>query len=504
MRLSQYRLILLGLIAFIAIVFNTSYALLNTLDIGTGSSPALALNRNRMPVIVYSSGLLWLATCTDLACPSASITSISGTNSSALPSIVLTADEQPIISYYNTATRDLMLVVCNDTTCSVPTVTIVDSVGDVGQYSSIQLSRSGTPIISYYDATNGNLKLAFCNNLSCTSQTFQNVDLARDVGQFTSLRLNSGDRPVISYYNVTNRRLQLAICNNELCTNRTITIVDRNGRTGQYTSLSLNSSGWPVISYYDETHRDLKLAICNDTSCTRPTLRTVDSSGMVGQYTSLALDTNDKPIITYFVASQNTSRLTVCGDITCNNKRRFNLSGASAGETSVELRNPQGVYAAFVNNLGEIAIYADIPTPTGCYIDAPSTVDEGTTFRVAVRCDELTAQVYGFEIGLHAEGNITPRTAAYNPGSFVIEADSNILEGPNQLTDYAVSRRTPAATVTGSFSLGNVDFDAGLVQTDTMISLTLDRLLLGDIQGGMLTVPIIANTLVRVKNVAIP
>jgi hypothetical protein len=497
----QYLTILVVLLLLIAdVVPYTVYALSNTLDIGTGSSPALTLNNSRLPVTVYSNGLLWLGTCTDLACPSASIHSIAGTNSSAFPSIILTSDEKPIISYYNTSTRDLLLVVCNDASCSTPTTTSIDSIGDVGQYSSIQLNRHGVPVISYYDATNGNLKLAICNNINCSSPIFHEIESARDVGQFTSLTLNNSGSPVISYYNVTNKRLHLAVCSNDLCTNRSIVVIDRSSNVGQYTSLVLNSRGWPVISYYDANNRDLKLAICTDASCRRPTLRTLDSSGTVGLYTSLALNANDIPTISYFAPSQNVSRLMVCQDSSCNARTSVNLGAASAGGTAVELRDAQGVYVAFATTLGKILIYADVPTPIGCYLDAPSIVDEGTIFRVSVRCDGLTAQVYGFEIALHTVGNLTPRTTAFFPGTFVLDAGSNILQGPNQLTGYAISRRLPATALTGSFSLGNVDFNAGLVQTDTISTIVLDRLLLGDIQGGMIAVPIITTAQIRIEN----
>ena len=98
MNLSRYRPTLLGFIILIVFgISNTSFAAPSMLDISAGNSPVMVLNRSRMPVIVYSSGLLQLATCTDLACPSASVISIPGTNSSTQPSLVLNTNEQPII-----------------------------------------------------------------------------------------------------------------------------------------------------------------------------------------------------------------------------------------------------------------------------------------------------------------------------------------------------------------------------------------------------------------------
>ena len=36
----------------------------------------------------------------------------------------------------------------------------VDSAGDVGLYSSVEVLSSGYPVIAYYDASNGDLKYA--------------------------------------------------------------------------------------------------------------------------------------------------------------------------------------------------------------------------------------------------------------------------------------------------------------------------------------------------------
>ena len=43
----------------------------------------------------------------------------------------------------------------------------MDSVGDVGQYSSLTIGSDGLALISYYDATNQALKVAQCPNELC-------------------------------------------------------------------------------------------------------------------------------------------------------------------------------------------------------------------------------------------------------------------------------------------------------------------------------------------------
>jgi cell shape-determining protein MreC len=45
---------------------------------------------------------------------------------------------------------------------------VLDSAGDVGQYTSITVGSDGFGLISYYDATNGDLKVAHCSNTFCS------------------------------------------------------------------------------------------------------------------------------------------------------------------------------------------------------------------------------------------------------------------------------------------------------------------------------------------------
>lgn len=498
---ARLRLIAL-LLALVFTVTTSGAAAPGVLEIGAGSAPALALNRSRLPVIVYSSDSLVLARCSEPACPSVALSSIPGTRYGVQPSLALTATGQPVISYYDTANRDLVLAVCGDASCTTATTTVIDSGGDVGQYSSIQLTVGGTPVISYYDTSKGDLMLATCGNLLCTSRTLQRVDRAHNVGQFTSLRLNRSGRAVISYYDVSSGNLKLAVCANASCSQSTTTRVDSDGDVGQYTALALNSSGNPVISYYDATRGDLKLAVCSNPTCTTATLQTIDQTGTVGQYTALALDASDRPAISYLAVSQQLVRLAVCADVTCAQRQLTDLGSGSAAHTAVAQRDPRGIYVAFTSGSGRVVLYANIPAPTGCYIDAPSSVAEGTTFSVSVRCDGLTVPVYGFEIGLRAAGSALPVAPTYTPGSFVTEAGQNVLVGSNRLDRYAVSRRGPATFATGSFSLASVDYTAPPTQGTTTITLALDTLLLGDIFGAALDVPIIPSVVIQVTDVS--
>ncbi len=169
---------------------------------------------------------------------------------------------------------------------------VVDSIGTVGEFSSLVFDSCSLPRISYYDQTNGDLKYASWNGISWD---IQEVDSGGDVGQFSSLALDNDENPRISYYDVTNGDLKYASWTG---TNWDIETVESGGDVGEYSAIALNSSNYPNISYHGATNRDLKYASWTGTTWN---IQVVDSSGNnVGLWSSLALDSSDNPSISYY------------------------------------------------------------------------------------------------------------------------------------------------------------------------------------------------------------
>ncbi|MDA0300773.1 MAG: hypothetical protein O3B40_10150, partial [Actinobacteria bacterium] len=146
----------------------------------------------------------------------------------------------------------------------------VDSAGDVGRYTSIAIRDNGNPVISYYAAANTALKVAACTTADCTgTPTITTVDSAGDVGRYTSIAIGDNGYPVISYIDRDNTALKVAACTTNDCTGTpTITTVDSAVGIGVFTSIAIGDNGYPVIAYYESANTALKVAACTTADCT--------------------------------------------------------------------------------------------------------------------------------------------------------------------------------------------------------------------------------------------
>jgi hypothetical protein len=257
-------------------------------------------------------------------------------------SIKVGTDGKIRISYYDKTNGDLDYATISPTIGgdTIVITTVLDSIGDVGQFSSLVLDTGNTGYISYYDVSNGDLKVTSTS----TSWTFAGkIDgTGTTVGLYTSIARDSSNKLHISYYDATNADLKYAT--NAPGYWATTTIDDPMSpdttSTGLYSSIAVATDGTAYISYYDATLHNICYAstvpaitytietvITRDTSIaldsgnnlhisyydtTNGNLKyatnasggwvstPIDSIGDVGQYTSIAVDTNGKVYISYY------------------------------------------------------------------------------------------------------------------------------------------------------------------------------------------------------------
>lgn len=240
-------------------------------------------------------------------------------------SITVGPDGLPVISYQDSGSdADLRVAKCTDVGCAGPIiVTVVDTDGEVGEYSSIAIGSDGYPIISYYDLTNTALKFAKCVDAACASPAMIQVVDAGGPVERTSIAVGVDERPVMSYYDFTNADLKVAHCSDTLCTAGTNSIVDGMGAlaVGQYNSIAIGTDGRPVVSYYNATDSNLWVAKCGNAECSAGNvLNVVDdgATGGVGRYNAITLGADGLPVIAYRDSNSAGLKVVRCADGACN------------------------------------------------------------------------------------------------------------------------------------------------------------------------------------------
>jgi PKD repeat protein len=204
-----------------------------------------------------------------------------------LTSLALDARGFPHITYRDETNRNLKYAKWMGDHWQIETV---DSDGNVGRFSSIDVDRRGYPHISYHDDSNADLKYAKWTGIDWTIQV---VDSVGDVGRDNSIALDSKEFPHIAYHEMHPiRDLKYARWTGTEWVNETVDYV---GDVGWYPSIDIDSKDLPHISYFDIDNTDIKYTRWDGKKWNT---ETVDPSGIVGG-SALALDSVDSPHIAY-------------------------------------------------------------------------------------------------------------------------------------------------------------------------------------------------------------
>lgn len=202
------------------------------------------------------------------------------------------------ISYYNASSGDLK-VAYNKSGKTPWVIYTVDTGGDVGQYTNCIFGYGNdTIIVDYYDVTSGDTKQAWAWDLGGVLGPWQNmaVDTFGDVGKWNSQALTMDGSWYASWYVQSTQDLRFAYWDSFTSIYSQLD-PDTVGDVGQHTSVGVNSSRNAFISYYDATNGNLKLAWNESSTWYNVTL---DSTGDVGRFTSLSIDSSDAIHISYY------------------------------------------------------------------------------------------------------------------------------------------------------------------------------------------------------------
>jgi hypothetical protein len=244
---------------------NTSFAVDTAGDVGQWTS--LAIGTDGLPIVSHwdvGNMDLKVTHCGNADCTSGNTSTIvdgTGSDVGSHTSLAIGLDGLPLISYYDLGGGNLKVAHCGNVTCSSGnTITKVDSAGTVGAFTSLILGADLLPFISYFDLTNFDLKVAHCGNALCSSgNTLTTIDGVGNVGQWTSATVGPEGYPLISYYDASDTALRLARCGNALCSSgNVITTPAYLGDVGRHTSIAMGADGRAVVSHYDTTSADLR------------------------------------------------------------------------------------------------------------------------------------------------------------------------------------------------------------------------------------------------------
>jgi hypothetical protein len=114
---------------------------------------------------------------------------------------------------------------CNDPNCqgNDESITAPDMAGRIHRQTSLRLDSVGNPVVSYFqfsdDFSDGDLKVLHCNDPNCQGddESITVPDTNGFVGRFSSLALDEDGNPVVSYLDEINHDLKLLHCDQPTC-----------------------------------------------------------------------------------------------------------------------------------------------------------------------------------------------------------------------------------------------------------------------------------------------
>lgn len=284
------------------------------INLNLGSDVAMALRSDGRPVVaVGNGGAQLLAICGDATCSNSAPVVLRTLDSGSIGTfsmLALRPDNTPLVSYFEFASGQTRLYVCNDPSCASGTVRTITASPSYTP-SAMRIRPNGTPVITLRNYFSGGHALYDCNDASCSSGTIRALGGGASIRFLLGLAVRSDNRAI-----VVNSGPVMHDCADAACTSNTAQPFD----TGEFVSASsaaIRSDGRPLLAYAT-AFGSVKLFDCGNAACTFGTVRTVDqtSNGFSDQEISLALRTDDRPVLAY-PAGGSQLRVLSCLNATC-------------------------------------------------------------------------------------------------------------------------------------------------------------------------------------------
>ncbi|CAB4587489.1 unannotated protein [freshwater metagenome] len=279
--------------------------------LGNGNPVVVYQMGHLMPVPTYD---MWVAMCGDPQCSFITRrTKIDGDGvgageSGLSPSVAVGFDGFPIIAYGHlpagSSDGELILTLCDDFDCSSTSRRVLaTAVGGVVFFTSVAIAPNGNPVIAYFETASEDLHLVVCDDPSCTSSSSVVVDGdgtgPQATGRYASLAIGVDGFPIISYFDDTSETVKVAACTDLACTEPTITTIDHvgNGMIRKTTSIDIGPDGNPVVAYFHVDDQSVRAATCADTACSMFTTSQISLSA--GGPLAMKVGRYGRPLVAY-------------------------------------------------------------------------------------------------------------------------------------------------------------------------------------------------------------
>lgn len=315
---------------------------LTILDSGSHMGPkSIVLGAEGHPFISYldvATGNLKVLKCETSDCSGFQKAILLDSNGETYASIssAIGADARPAICYSNTHNNDLKVLKCGNPGCSSGnTVFVVDSSGNSGIGSSIQIGTDGFPIVAYprlSEITDAwELVVLKCGNAECSSgNNYSIADASDEIN--VSMALGMDGLPIIAYYEMSGQKLKVIKCGDDKCSSSNkISVVDTAGdpaATG--TSIAIGKDGFPIIGYNELVSRGIEVIKCGDEDCSRNNVKSIIAPNNTQEPPSIAVGVDGLPTLVYVTENIGEVRIVKCGNRECsgsNSSRSIETNG---------------------------------------------------------------------------------------------------------------------------------------------------------------------------------
>lgn len=297
---------------------------------GTGGIP-MAIMSNTFPILVFdgTAGLVAYK-CSNQSCTAGTATTlVADTAAGQWPSVVVPADNNPIISYNYNSGGQARVFKCSNATCTAGTQTTIFSTSASGANSKITISSDGLPFVIYGRDSTG-LVYTKCGNAGCTSgNTNGTIETSAPASSFpiyTSMVRGTDNLPFMVYtfsssghaYSYTMRYVK---CTNAACSTYSQGTLVSSSDLPYYFGAAMGTDGFPIVAYGASV--SLKATKCGNNACTSGNVTTIvanNPGSSPGAFNvSTAVNSSNIPFITFVNSvAPSGAKIVKCNNSSCN------------------------------------------------------------------------------------------------------------------------------------------------------------------------------------------